>query len=38
METHLNEDEPIKKPVGRPRLDQTMNPEWYNMIIQAGRD
>jgi hypothetical protein len=39
METHINEeDEPIKKPVGRPRLEQTMNPEWYNMIIQAGKD
>ena len=38
MMSNINEDEPIKKPVGRPRLEQTMNPEWYNMIIQAGKE
>jgi hypothetical protein len=27
-----------KRPVGRPRLEETMNPEWYNIIIEAGRD
>ncbi len=38
MMSNIEGDEPIKKPVGRPRLEQTMNPEWYNMIIQAGKD
>jgi hypothetical protein len=38
MSNTQEEDEPIKKPVGRPRLEQTMNPEWYNMMIQAGKD
>lgn len=23
---------------GRPRLELTMNPEWYNIIIEAGRE
>ena len=26
-----------KKKVGRPPLEQTMNTEWYNIIIDAGR-
>jgi hypothetical protein len=26
-----------KKPIGRPRLETTMNPEWYDIIIQAGK-
>ena len=37
--SNIQEDnEPIKNPVGRPRLEQTMNPEWYKMIIDAGRE
>lgn len=27
-----------KKTRGRPRLEHTMDPEWYNMIIQAGKE
>ena len=25
------------KGVGRPRLETTMNPEWYNIIIESGK-
>jgi hypothetical protein len=25
-----------KKPIGRPRLETTMNPEWYKIIVDAG--
>ena len=38
MMSNINEDEPIRKGAGRPRLEQTMNPEWYKMMIDAGRD
>ena len=38
MMSNIEGDEPIKNPVGRPRLEQTMNPEWYKMMIEAGRD
>lgn len=27
-----------KRKPGRPRLEQTMNPEWYNIIIDAGKN
>ena len=30
-------NEEMKKGPGRPRLEYTMNPEWYNIIIDAGR-
>ena len=33
-----DDDEPIRRGPGRPRLEDTMNPEWYNIMIQAGRD
>lgn len=26
-----------KRGRGRPRLEETMNPEWYNIIIEAGK-
>ena len=26
-----------KKGVGRPKLENTMNTEWYNIIIDAGK-
>jgi len=26
-----------KKPIGRPRLETTMDPEWYKIIIEAGK-
>ena len=38
MSNIQEEDDSIKKPVGRPRLEQTMNPEWYKMMIDAGRE
>ena len=38
MMENTEEDEPIRKGAGRPRLEQTMNPECFKMIIQAGRD
>lgn len=37
--SNIQEDnEPIKNPVGRPRLEKTMNPEWYKMMIDCGRE
>jgi hypothetical protein len=27
-----------KKGPGRPRLEETMNPEWYKIIIDAGKE
>ena len=30
-------EEQSKKPVGRPRLETTMPPQWYEIIIEAGR-
>lgn len=30
-------DEQPKNRGGRPRLEQTMNPEWYKIMIDAGR-
>ena len=38
MSSIQEDNEPIKNPVGRPRLEKTMNPEWYKMIIDAGRE
>ena len=39
METHLNEeDEPIRKGPGRPRLEHTINPMWKELMLEAGRD
>ncbi len=35
---NIEDNEPIKRGAGRPRLEQTMNPEWYKMMIDAGRD
>lgn len=32
-----NNEEP-KRGRGRPRLEYTMDPEWYNIIIDAGRE
>jgi hypothetical protein len=29
-------EQPIQRGPGRPRLEQTMNPEWYKIIIDAG--
>lgn len=35
----MNNEEPKnKRPVGRPRLEVTMSPEWYNIIITSGRE
>jgi hypothetical protein len=31
-------EEQSKRGPGRPRLEQTMNPEWYNIIIEAGKN
>jgi len=33
----MEDSEKNKKPIGRPRLETTMNPEWYNIIIDAGK-
>ena len=33
----MENSEEQKKPIGRPRLETTMNPEWYNIIIDAGK-
>lgn len=33
----MENSERNKKAVGRPRLEYTMNPEWYNIIIDAGK-
>jgi hypothetical protein len=30
------EDNTSKKGPGRPRLEQTMNPEWYKIVVDAG--
>lgn len=27
-----------KRGRGRPRLEETMNPEWYNIVIDAGKN
>lgn len=32
------ENEEPKRGPGRPRLEDTMNPEWYKIIIDAGRE
>ena len=32
-----NEDKP-RRGRGRPRLEETMNPAWYEIVIQAGRE
>ena len=34
MEQNIQEEG--KRGRGRPRLEETMNPEWYNIIIDAG--
>ena len=33
-----NTEDNNKRPVGRPRLEDTMNPEWYKIIIEAGKE
>ena len=33
----MEKEEPKRGP-GRPRLEDTMNPEWYKIIIDAGRE
>jgi len=33
----MENNESNKRPVGRPRLETTMNPEWYNIIIDAAQ-
>jgi len=36
--SNIQEDnEPIKNPVGRPRLEKTMNPVWKEIMLEAGR-
>ena len=30
-------EEEIKRSKGRPRLETTMSPVWYDVIIQAGK-
>ncbi len=32
------ENEEPKRGPGRPRLEDTMNPEWYNIMIDAGKN
>ena len=34
----INEDEPIKRGPGRPRLEQTINPMWKELMIEAGKE
>ncbi len=35
----LNENNELpKRPVGRPRVETYLNPEWYNIIIETGRE
>ena len=33
-----NNDEKPKRPVGRPRLESTMTPQWKEIILDAGRN
>lgn len=34
----MENNEPVKRGVGRPRVEHTMPPEWYNIIVDAGRE
>jgi hypothetical protein len=34
----MEDNELNKRKPGRPRLETTMNPEWYNIIIDAGKN
>lgn len=36
MNKTMENNESNKRGVGRPKLEYTMNPEWYNIIIDAG--
>jgi hypothetical protein len=38
MNKIMENNEQNKRSVGRPKLEYTMNPEWYNIIVEAGRN
>lgn len=37
MESYMNEENKSRGR-GRPRLEETMKPEWYNIIIESGKE
>jgi hypothetical protein len=38
MNKIMESNEQNKRSVGRPKLEYTMNPEWYNIIVEAGKN
>lgn len=38
MNKTMENNESNKRGVGRPKLEYTMNPEWYNIMIDAGKE
>jgi len=38
MSNIQDEDEPVKRGPGRPRLENTINPMWKELMIEAGKE